>query len=76
MPAPSNMVTIDRGNIEIVSFVGAMIKVPAAIKSFFSFERCLQIIATAAVLNVVILLFVLNSLTIAGGTSLTQIFAM
>jgi hypothetical protein len=76
MPAPSNMVTIDRDSIENVSFVGAIIELAAAIKRFFSFERCLQIIATAAVLNVVILLFVLNSLTISGGASLTQIFAM
>jgi hypothetical protein len=76
MPAPSNVVTIDQDSFEYVSFAGVIIKLPAAIKRFFTFELCLQIIAAAAVLNVAILLFVLNSLTIAGGASLTQIFAL
>jgi len=76
MPAPSNLVTIDQLSIENGSFVGVIIKLSSAIKRFFSVECCLKIIATAAVLDVLILLFVLNSLTVSGGTSLTQIFAM
>ncbi len=69
MAAPSNMVSIDPDSIENVSFIRVIVEFSDAIKRFFSVERCLQIIAAAAVLDILILLSVLAYLTVSGGTS-------
>jgi len=76
MDVPSNVVTTEQlASLQnrSLALVG---RIAASIKNFFSLERFVQIIATAAILDVMLLLVVLNLLTVPGWTHFLQYLQM